>query len=276
VARRIAVGRGWWIFGMGQIGKPTYKMRAWQVFIPVSASGPEFTAKLEEGGYTLRPRMAADLRYTTADIEFFAEHWQRPWNESGKEELHVPQLQNPGCSEVMAALIQARDWLEIRSRRPDWDGGHITFTFAGHGRDVDGALVVEDGYVTADELYRAFVQTAEGWAEDRRLRLVVILDSCHSGTFLIDFLELALSEPRLRVEYLAAACMPDEAAWEESGLGHGVFTYCWSVRPLSLRAVAASGIQPDNSFGPSLAVAQGPLGCSLLTYGHQNPLLPRR
>jgi hypothetical protein len=71
--------------------------------------------------------------------------------------------------------------------------------------------------------------------------------------------------------------MPDEEAYEDSGLGHGIFSYCWSVRePPSgppFGAIAAEAIQPDNTRGPSLAIARGPLGCSLLTSGQQNPLV---
>ena len=65
----------------------------------------------------------------------------------------------------------------------------------------------------------------------------------------------------------------DEFAWEESRLGHGMFTYCYSVQELSLGSSAAVALQPDNTFGPSLAIAAGELGCSLLTAGAQNPIV---
>ena len=67
--------------------------------------------------------------------------------------------------------------------------------------------------------------------------------------------------------------MEDEFAWEESGLGHGLFTYCFSVRSPSLGSFVAEAVQPDNRFGPSLAIAQGEGGCSLLTAGAQNPVI---
>jgi hypothetical protein len=261
---------------MDVIGRPGRKHRAWQGFISVSASGPDFSPELTRRGVTARPRLAADLRYTTADAAFFAEYWDRPWYDSGHEELHVPHLQNPAHSEVVTAFIQASDWLGERACREDWDGGHLTFCFAGHGRDGDGALVIDDEVVTAADLTSLFMSVASQWSPERRLRLAVILDSCHSGAFLLDFLERTLREPRLRIEYLAAASMPDEFAWEDPGLGHGVFTYCWSVRPGSgqspLGALVGEGVQPDNTLGPSLGVAQGPFGCSLMTYGRQNPV----
>jgi hypothetical protein len=265
--------------GVGTVGRPGFKHRAWQAFVSVSASGPEFTPTLEQRGVTPLPRLAANLRYTTADADYFSKHWQAPWPDSGHEELHVPHLQNPSRSALIAAFFEARAWLCSRARRDDWDGGHITFCFAGHGRDRDGALVLEDGTLTAGELCAILTQTALDWSEERRLRVAVILDACHSGAFLLDFLAKALQQPRIRIEYLAAACLSDEAAWEEAGLGHGVFTYCWSIRPRAggppFGGLAATGVQPDNSFGPALAVAQGPFGCSVLTYGRQNPLVFR-
>jgi Caspase domain len=257
-------------------GRPGYMKRAWQAIISVSASGPEYSSNLEEGGYTLRPRMAADLRYTTADVEFFASFWREPHYDAGDEEFHLPHLRNPSRSAVVGAFLQAGEWLGSRASRPDWDGGHMAFNFAGHGREGDGALAVDDGYITPEDVYRFFVETAERWSSNRRLRLVVVLDSCHSGAFLRALLELVLAERRLRIEYFGAACMPDEMAWEESGLGHGIFTYSWSVRPAPdqppFGGLTAVGIQADNSFGPSLDIARGPFGCSLLTYGRQNPI----
>lgn len=47
-----------------------FKHRRWEAFISVSASGPEFLPVLEAEGRFARTRMAADLRYTTADIDF--------------------------------------------------------------------------------------------------------------------------------------------------------------------------------------------------------------
>lgn len=189
-------------------GRPGYKRRAWGACISVSASGPEYSPKLEAGGYMLRPRMAADLRYTTADVEFLANFWREPHHDAGDEELHVPQLRNPRRSEVVAAFTQAGDWFAHRATRADWDGGHITFNFAGHGREGDGALVLEDGSITPDDLYRFFLQTAERWSPERRLRLVVMVDSCHSGAFLASFLGLALPEPRIRIETLEQPVCP--------------------------------------------------------------------
>jgi hypothetical protein len=66
--------------------------------------------------------------------------------------------------------------------------------------------------------------------------------------------------------------MHDEFATEDSSLGHGIFTYCLSVRQSALGSSGAIGVLPDNSRGPSLALAAGVRGCSFLTAGSQNPV----
>jgi hypothetical protein len=52
------------------------KRSKWQAFLTVSASGPEFSPLLEEMGHLRRTRMAADLRYTTADVDFLESHFK--------------------------------------------------------------------------------------------------------------------------------------------------------------------------------------------------------
>jgi hypothetical protein len=261
-------------------GIPGYKSRCWQAFVSVSASGPEFTPMFEEHGYLLRPRLAADLRYTTADAEFMSQFWREPHYDSGPcGEFHVPHLKNPSHAGVIDAIHRAGDWLGANSERDDWDGGHLSFSFAGHGRDTDGALVLTDGCLTAEEFTSALVSIAQRWSSSNvRLRVVIQLDSCYSGAFLIRVLHAATNEHAglLVPYYLAAAAMPDEVSWEESTLGHGVFTYCRSIRPRDDGppfGFGALAVQPDNTYGPSLLLAKGAYGCALLTCGEQNPIV---
>ena len=110
----------------------------------------------------------------------------------------------------------------------------------------------------------------------RRLRVTIVLDSCYSGAFLTDFLEGCLTTHSRELMPFAcrASSMHDEVSWEESELGHGLYTYCASVRPArdNLATLAATAIQADNTRGPSLWVAEGAYGCAILTGGEQNPV----
>src|SRR5215216_6098633 len=71
-----------------------YKRRKWQAVLTVSASGPEFSPVLDEGGRFYKPRMAADLRYTTADVDFVEKRFQNGDYDSGEHEFHL-RLRNP-------------------------------------------------------------------------------------------------------------------------------------------------------------------------------------
>lgn len=251
-----------------------YKRRKWQAVLTVSAGGPEFSPVLERGGRFFRPRMAADLRYTTADVDYLESHFREGDYDSGKEELHL-RLQNPTREQFFRALDDIERWLGSFTGDPDWDGGSFLLCFAGHGQQGDGALVLSDGSISPDELISSLISIASNISRPGRLRIAAVLDSCHAGAFATEILDGCFNRYSDLVVpfHLFASCMDDEFAWEESGLGHGLFTYCFSVREPAPGALSATAIQPDNTFGPSLAIAGGELGCSLLTAGAQNPVV---
>lgn len=249
------------------------KRRKWLTFLSVSASGPEFTPILEERGYFTRTRMAADLAYTTADVDYLEAHFKEPNYDSGAEEAHY-RLQNPTRENFLKTLHDIGPWLKNFCEDPEWDGGGFMICFAGHGREGDGAIVLEDGVVTPKDLIDALVVIANEESPPGRLRVSAVFDSCHSGAFVTELLDSCFREHSdLLVPWMVfASCMEDEFALEESTLGHGVFTYCFSANPLSPGSLAARSVQPDNVLGPSLAIASGELGCSLITTGAQNPI----
>lgn len=250
-----------------------FKHRKWMAYLFISASGPEFSPIFEDAGRYFRPRLAADLRYTTADVDFLEDHFNKHNYDAGKEEFHQ-RLRNPTYDEFNQAMVNIYSWLEQFSTCPDWDGGGLHFCFAGHGRDSDGALVLSDSIITPDNFINFLTNTARKISLPGRLRVSAVLDSCHSGAFVTKLLDCCLNEySDLLVPFnLFSSCMEDEFAWEESGLGHGLFTYCFSVKEYSLTSIAAKAVQPNNSFGPSLAIIGREFGCSLLTSGAQNPI----
>jgi hypothetical protein len=250
-----------------------FKRRRWMAYLSVSASGPEFSPILEQGGRFYRPRMAADLRYTTADVDFLEGHFSHDNYDAGAVEVHH-RLRNPTREQFLQKLDEVGDWLSQFRDDPDWDGGGFQLCFAGHGNEGDGALVLADGIITPNKFFNSLTSIASNVSPPGRLRLSVVLDSCHSGAFVTELLDACFNmhNDLLVPFHVFGSCMEDEFAWEESGLGHGVFTYCFSVREPSLGSLAATAIQPDNTIGPSLAIAAGELGCCLLTSGSQNPV----
>ena len=115
------------------------KLRNWYAFVSVAASGPQSSPFPEERGNFLRPRMAADLRYTTADVKYYSEHWAKPNYDTGLDEKHM-LLQDQNSQAVYDALVESGGWLRTFSDHQEWDGGGVTLSFAGHGREGDGAL----------------------------------------------------------------------------------------------------------------------------------------
>jgi hypothetical protein len=121
--------------------------------------------------------MAADLRYTTADVDYLEARFRDPNPDSSLEETHR-RLRNPTDSEFFCALRDVGPWFSNFRLNSDWDGGSFMLCFAGHGREGDGALVLEDGPVTP----KAFAGTLAGIAcevsSPGRLRVSAVLDSC--------------------------------------------------------------------------------------------------
>ena len=135
-----------------------------------------------------------------------------------------------------------------------------------------GLCALDDStYLSADDLIDTCLEIQQASRSPGPLRLSLILDSCYSGAFLLRALERILHEHRgqLRPDYLFAASMPDEVAWELPVLNHGLATYCQSVRPLALGSMTATA---HGSEQATWAIAAGPLGCSYVTAGAQNPV----
>jgi len=251
-----------------------FKHRKWEVFVSVSASGPESSKVFERNGRLLRTRMAADLDYTTADVDYFYDHFTTPeLDQLRKEDKHI-RLVNPSREAVLKGLTDAMVWLGAFRDHPDWDGGGLHFNYAGHGAEPDGALVLRGERLSIDDFLNHIEPLAAKFAPPGRLRLSVVLDSCHSGYWITRILDSCLHErsKNLIPFNLFASCMYDEVALEDSSLGHGLYTYCFSVQSDSIGSYGAKAVLPNNCFGPSLSVAAGEYGCSLLSAGGQNPV----
>ncbi|MFE4047133.1 hypothetical protein [Priestia sp. YIM B13490] len=253
------------------------KMRYHRAYLSISASGPllnnEISKLLDETSSDMRYRALAKLAYTTADIDYLEKNWATENYDTAPNELHK-RLQNPSIAEFRRELKNIGKWFSQFYEDQNWEGGCLTFTFAGHGREADGALVLEDGDIEwrtfLDELLKLVPDNNE-----HRLRINILLDSCYSGMFLTEthYAMRNYYTDKFFPYYSAASSMIDEVAREYRSLGHGLFTYCFSIRSETPESFIATAIQPDNTFGPSLSLVRGPYGCSFLTQGTQNPVI---
>lgn len=250
------------------------KLRRWQATISISASGPEYDPIFEEAGRKFVPRAAADLRYTTSDSNYLAEHFKRQDYDSCEFEKHY-RLVNPTARELKATIDKVDKWFGKHRHKPVWDGGGIVLIYAGHGDESAGAMVLKNDELYGPEVFiEHILKVAKKNTNDERLRVSMIMDSCHSGEFGLRSLNLMFNQylDYLIPYMLNLSCCSDEVSWEDADLGHGIFTYCFSAHG-DIGSITTQAVQPDNSFGPSLSIAKGEKGVSLLTAGAQNPIV---
>lgn len=213
----------------------------------------------------------AQLDYTHADAMWYSEFWQREEGWLGPIVFLNRDLVGAQYSDVERAFTDAAVWFREEGGATGFDGGGIHFTFSGHGRE-DGALILEnDTAFSPRDLVSMALAAHEASGSARQTKLVVYLDSCHSGAFILDLMEIVMREcsEELGVFRATASCYPDELSYEVPELGHGLATYSHSMRPRSMGSLTVdAGLQRIRTWG----IIQGPGGCSLVTMGKQNPI----
>lgn len=220
----------------------------------------------------MHPKALANLEYTTADVDYWDDHWRNgDWARRPGHETHAT-LRDADYPALASRLGEVKAWFEEASKIPGFDGGSIVFCYSGHGREGDGALCLNNGtYFDAEDFIRTCMDIRSSNPGSHPLAVSLVIDSCYSGAFLLTVLQGILHEhpDDLVPDYLFAASMPDEVAWELPVLSHGLATYCQSVRPDALGSMSATA---GGRSDPTWAIAEGPNGCSYITAGAQNPV----
>ncbi|MFD2679149.1 hypothetical protein [Bacillus seohaeanensis] len=245
------------------------KYRNHTAYLSISASGP-LNGELENLSMKARERAFADLKYTTADVDFYEMHWKKEWGGDAKYKHHE-RLRNPKLREVNNALNRIGAWFASYQESEEWIGGNITIVYAGHGKNNDGSWVLEDGEISVTDLFEILNNYLIN--DQNSLRVSLILDSCYSGKFLVDFLHKVYAEENsiISPDYCAVACLHDEVALEEPCLGHGLYTYSFSLS--SFGPYRGIDIDPERYKDPAIRLFLDPgHGCSLFTFGKQNPI----
>jgi hypothetical protein len=248
------------------------KMRAQQAYLTVASSGPITEPKLKQ--LAVRSRMAADLRWTSADGAVLDKYWRDPTAYDADEaRAHILRIE-PTMAELLGGLQEAASWLARFRNEPDWDGGALNINFAGHGRAGDGALCLKDGEVDPDSLLAALAQAHDDLLSGpHRLRVSLMLDSCHSGAFLIRFICGSWERYSEKLYPFAStvACMHNEVAWEADRFGHGLMSYGLALQDDSIDV----GPRPRLDISLLGISAQLDLfkGIPFLTAARQNPVI---
>lgn len=204
------------------------KSRKHIAYLSVSCSGPAHGTTERIRGTKYRTRDGADLKYTTADCDWFYSHVKREEYVKGLETKHY-RLVNPTSNEFADALEDAISFLANFSDRADWDGGSIVLLYAGHGMNTTGDLVFANNSLPLDaQDFIAFIAERIPKSE-HRLRIDALVDSCHSGGFLAKLLWASHNHYSDKIFpcTLMGASLPDEAALESDRIRHGVFTFAY-------------------------------------------------
>ncbi len=224
---------------------------------------------LRERAY-MYPKALAQLACTTADLQVMEEWGSTEWGMDAWHRHLITRLE-PTYRSVSDAFAEAAGWLAQQAdTHSKFDGAQIAFTFSGHGREGDGTLLLHDeNYFSVDDLLETLAKLKETVPGGHGL--VVLLDSCYSGEFLLRILQkLLLAEDSLVPEYLVASSLHDEVSWESSELKHGLATYCFST---GFNVDPGSDLVKGGIHGQvTWSRVRGLELCSYATAGKQNPI----
>jgi len=251
--------------------------RLWQAFVNASASGGRSDYPIRDDlphPVDTYPKALAQLRHTTADVEYLSAWWKA-------ENLYPPlrgqdqvDLREASYADIVEAFGGAGDWLsQVAREESAFDGGGLVLAFSGHGLGGDGTLQLRDStFFSADDFLEQAAAAHRATGSSRATRIVLLLDSCYSGAFLVRVLHRVKNEPELGLdlEYLLASCHPDEVSWESAAIGHGLSTFCFSLRAASPGSdIATAGGTGIKTWTPFV----GAEGCSIATAAAQNPIV---
>jgi len=216
------------------------KGRNYKFYLSVSCSGKDLKRTNDDAE---RTRSAAKLENTINDCELWYERLRKDDYDTGIEEKHL-KLENPTKKEFIRALNLGMEFLNNFKDEKPWEGGQVTIFFAGHGSKSRGELELSDSYLSANELLEVLLLFCDDTIN--RLRLDLILDSCYSGSFLIDLLSnclLKTPEDFIFLCEIGASSLPWEESKESDRYKHGYFTYSFAKGLIDLDKIIIEKIE---------------------------------
>ncbi len=169
----------------------------------------------------MRSRAGAKLKYTTNDVRALRKHMPT-YGAYADGKLINYELINPSIDKLRGTINKIASEL---SNSPCKEGRKKVFNiiYAGHGLPLNGEWELSDGTISGVELHEAI---CKGYGDNQnKLHVDLILDSCYSGGFLIDFLVSAQSNDTVCPFDCMASSLPDETSWEMDFLEHGAMSF---------------------------------------------------
>lgn len=190
--------------------------RAYSGNIVIACQGPAESQVVDTPYGEMRSRSGAKLKYVRADGQLVYKKWTKDSSIPAAANVY---LEDPTRDEVKQAIAKV---LSALSGFPQ-DAIGIDFYFAGHGRLIDGAWILKDDAFTAKMLCDTMENNLKNGAGECGLSMII--DSCYSGAFLINFMIQMQQSVNLDFRDGLFSSLPHEKSWELSFLGHGAFTY---------------------------------------------------
>jgi len=169
----------------------------------------------------MRSRSGAKLKYTVNDIRALHKHMPTYGGNVDGELTHY-ELIDPSIYELFATIEKITSFLRCSPCKMERKKV-FNIIYAGHGRPSDGGWELRDGDITGAELYRVISDTYG----DNQIRLDVdlLLDSCYSSRFLIDFMVSAQNHETVGLFDCMVSSLPDETSWEMDFLEQGAMSF---------------------------------------------------
>lgn len=169
----------------------------------------------------IHSRAGAKLKYVTNDIDAYGADTPTYGGYLESEPILL-RLIDPTVSDVKDSVRRALEQIAQRKGTPARKNV-FSLVYAGHGRSPDGALVLSDGALTAGDLYRELVAHYQNAPNE--LHVDLVLDSCFSAGFLIDFVVNSQLDKTVYAFDCKVSSLPDEPSFEMDYLEHGALSF---------------------------------------------------
>jgi hypothetical protein len=166
-------------------------------------------------------RAGAKLKYVINDVEKFGE--DTPTYGGYLQDTPIfKQLIAPTISEVRNSIRETIERLVERKMTPG-QKNVFNLIYAGHGRSSDGAMEFSDGALSGEDFYQELVEHYGD--HPNKLHVNIVLDSCYSARFLIDFIFNSQSNETIYGFDCKVSALPDEKSYEMDFIEHGAFSF---------------------------------------------------
>lgn len=191
------------------------------VVLTVASSGSEDSVEADALVGEMRSRSGAKLKYTINDVNALQE-CMPTYGSYCESELVSFQLIDPTTEELTSTIKKIANFLK-EAKCEKGRKKIFNIIYAGHGNSLDGGWELCNGTITGQELHEQICAVYEP-CEDK-LHIDLILDSCYSSRFLIDFMVTAQNNETVYPFDCVASSLPDEVSWEMEFLEHGAMSF---------------------------------------------------